>query len=209
VSRPPSPSPTSPPRLPPHHPAPPAKPFRTAPVRAGNQRSSNHSPPHPSTALSRLPSASPAIQPILMAPPRTPTPRSGNTAGMRACSCPLCSGGAPGVYSWIPQSTWFVHQGVRSGRPPRSSRGAAAAAAPAAVAPSAAAPAPAAASAAQGPIAEDGGTGEGGGVGRAAAGAGGAHEVHPARAPEPHSLRPNGVCIPAQVFQDNIDDFVA
>jgi len=35
--------------------------------------------------------------------------------------------------------------------------------------------------------------------GRGSAGAG----------PELHSLRPNGVCIPAQDFQDNIDDFVA
>jgi len=144
-----------------------------------------------------------------MAPPRTRPPRLGNTAGMRACSCPQSSGGAPVRYSWVPRSIWFAHRRLRSGRPPRSSRGAAAAAAPAAAAPAAANSVPAASSAAHGPMAEDKGAGEGGGVGLAEAGAGGADEVQPAQATEHHHLRPNVVCIPAQVFQDNIDDFAA
>jgi len=66
-------------------------------------------------------------------------------------------------------------------------------------------------------VAAAGATGQGG-EGDGDGGGGGAddatessREAQSAPAPDsqPHKLRPNGVCIPASVFEDNVDDFVA
>jgi len=126
---------------------------------------------------------------------------------LRECDSSLCSGGAPGVTSWVRRSTWFEHRRLRSGRPhrPRTAEVAAAEASGAA----AAAAAPLAADA---PASGRGGVGDGeggaGGEAETVAGSGEA-ESGPAPNPEPPTLRPNGVCIPVKVVKDNIDDFVA
>lgn len=102
------------------------------------------------------------------------------------------------------RTTWFAHRRLRSGRPRRlSMRSAAPVIASAAAA---AAPATAAPAAAQGG-ADDGG-GRRGGQGISAGGGDESHDTAPAVL-EPPSRRPNGVCIPPDICQDNIDDFVA
>jgi len=126
---------------------------------------------------------------------------------MRACYCPGCSGGVPGRFSLVAERTWFEHRRLRSGRPPRRRRAAAAAAAPGA----AAAAAPTAAATTAPAAGTDTGPAAAAAAATTAAAATAHAEVHESSAPaiEPHASRPNGVCIPAQVFENHIDNFVA
>jgi len=157
--------------------------------------------PLPSARLTGLPPAHPRVPPLCPA----------GMADMRACSCPLCVGGIPNGFSLASRATWFAYRRLRSGRPRRPPRRAAAAgAAPAAAdaAPVAvsAGPAGAARTAAQ---ADLGDSGWGGGRENAAAGSSDEALDTTAAASEPWTQRPIGECIPADVFQDSIDDFVA
>jgi len=122
-------------------------------------------------------------------------------ADLRACFCPLCSRGVAGGFSLASRATWYEHRRLRSRRPPLRRRQAATAAPPAAAAPAATAPADS-----QGDV---GAGGEGGGSGGDATGGGETDGDTPVSVPQPYMQRPNGVCVPTQVFRDNIDDFVA
>jgi len=81
-------------------------------------------------------------------------------------------------------TTWFEHQRMSRGLRPRRGK---------------------ARAAAQAPSQAEGGPADAGG----SADAGGGDDASPSPAPQPSALRPNGVCIPPQGFQDCIDDFVA
>lgn len=130
-------------------------------------------------------------------------------ADMRACFCSLCSGGVLGGSSLVPRSTWFVHQRQQSNRGARSWRRSAADGIPpaATVAPASAA---VAAAAADPSLSTDHTENDGhGDVGGPDGGAAAEDDVQVAPAPETVTVRPNGVCIPLQVFKENIDDLVA
>ena len=105
-------------------------------------------------------------------------------ADLRECLCPLCRGGVPGGSSLVPRATLFGHQRLWRGLRPRGGKAR--------------------------PTAQALNQAQGGPAGAGSPAETGAEENgSPSPAPQPSTLRPNGICIPPQVFQDCIDDFVA
>ena len=118
------------------------------------------------------PPRTPAHPIALLSSVRMPSPPpAADLLGLRACDCPLCSGGGPGGTSWVPRRTWFTHRRLRSGRPPRPR--------------SAAAPAGQAAAA----------DGAGGGGADDTRDENRQDANSPAAPPELNAEQPNGVCI--------------
>ena len=134
--------------------------------------------------------------------------------GLWKYSCPVCSGGVPGISFWLPRSTRFDHTRSRNRRPPRQQAAAAAKPAAASTAPrntAVAARAVLRLPATTGAAGKgDEGDGSGGGGGEEDA-TGDCREAQSAPVPDsqPHKLRPDGVCIPVSGFHDHVDEFVA